>query len=374
MKMAFRKKNFAGSRVRLFVLFLFGFLVVLLILGQDRLKGAFQTHLYAETTSAMQADRIPLSPDAEKPANGSLAISETPAKTGSDLKPQQSREDSTSDPFAGEVNGWLSEITVRGDILKPAAARKMFETLSDEYETIKTMQGRLILQFDEEPPVFDGEVYIRQTETAPNVKRSHPWRYEIRLKEGSATGWNLVTHTDLKGWENPISWREGEQQNEQAPSNLVQQLAYIPLSPVMLIRVLPAARDAFFKQVITNIHQTQPEEETGLEGGPFWVFDRVDTQRWLSKDGELRRVRGARRFPEGGGFDIDKTFDKYQVIEGVRYPTVLTTELTATGPSGRQYIKDFTGRESDKVKFRVLLSDLQLNRELPESLFKRPEG
>jgi len=371
--MAFRKKEFAGNRVRLFVLFLVGFFVVLLILGQDRLKGTFQTNLYAEITSAMQADRVSLPPNAEKPANGALAISETPVKTGSDLKSQQGRDDNHSDPSASEINGWLSKITVSGDVLKPAAARKMFEKLSDDYETIKTMQGRLILQFDEEPPVFDGEFYIRQTETASNARSSYPWRFEIRIKEGSATGWNLITHTDLKGSETPISWREGGQHDEQPVPNLLRQLAYIPLSPVTLIRVPIANREGFFKGVITNIHQTRPEEETGLEGGPFWIFDRVDTQYWLSNDGELKRLRSARRFLEGGGFDIDKTFAKYQVIEGVRYPTVLTTELTAIGSTGLQYIKDFAVRESNKVKFRVLLSELQLNKELPESLFKRPE-
>ena len=278
-----------------------------------------------------------------------------------------------TDQFSEEVDEWLAEISQRDDLIRPEAAKEAFTKLGDEYDTIETMQGRVVLQIDNDSPIFDGQYYVRLEEIEPENPKSAPWRYMIRLRDPK-TGWNVLTHTKLKGSEKVPSWREGQGKvDDESLPPILEQLPFMPVSPISLMRIPRKDRYGFFRGIITDIHRTQPEEEDGLEGGPFWIFDRTNTQYWLSKDGELRRVRSFRRSPRGNDIiEIDKTFEKYQTTADVRYPTVITTRLTARGPAALSYVKKCIGKEKTNVEIKVSLSDMQINTQIPETWFQSP--
>lgn len=370
-------KTMKKNGFRKHVCYAIGFVLAVLIgvsFFGGSLRGAIRRHAGKSVAAAQDVDVSASS------AHASLIRSETETRTDTEdaasLSRSASNERTDKDEFATEVNVWLSEISQRKDITHPVEAWEAFIAMGQEYDRVKTLEGRFVYQLDDDAPMFEGEFYIRRDDSKESDKsRGHPWRYEIHLRD-KLSGWNVLTHTDLSGDEDPSTWREGRasEENEGASSlpEVLRYLPYVPLSPVTLMRVPRRNRDRFLMGVIRNIHRTRPAEEADLKGGPFWIFDRINTQFWLSGDGELRRLQTTRRFSDGGGFDIDKRFEGYKVIEGIRYPTVLITDFTAKGPAGLTSVKESTGKEAAKVRVMVRLSEIRINEQIDDSLFQEP--
>ena len=275
------------------------------------------------------------------------------------------------DAFADGFNQWLSAISRRDDLMKPFKAIKLFESLNEEYDHLGTMQGKVVLCVDGGEPIFSGNYYVQLEDAVPAVPRTDPWLYNIRICD-SKNGMNILANTKLHGWEKLPAWVESNGIFQEAtPSEAVAELPYMIVSPLSTIRMPMENRDEFFSGVIETIHKSSSEEGNGLSGGPFWVFDRAGCQYWLSETGELRRLTVARRFTDGsGGFDVDKTYEEYQEVNGIRYPKKISMKIKAVGSGGVEYIKKLTGKAKTEALVEVTLPNLRINTNVSSKWFE----
>jgi hypothetical protein len=103
-----------------------------------------------------------------------------------------------TDTFTDDFNQWLSTISLRDDVMKPFKAIKLFQSLSDEYDHLTTIQGKVVLRVDGGEPVFSGDYYVQLEDGVPATLRADPWQYNIRVSD-SENGLNILLSSQKLG-------------------------------------------------------------------------------------------------------------------------------------------------------------------------------
>jgi len=294
-----------------------------------------------------------------------------PAQPGE--KPTTSTNDN-SYTLTDDFEAFITELLVADEKERTKAAAEILDAIRGNFSKIETIQGKVVVTINDNPPIVNGDFYISRRDRDDGQVIPLPWLYTAKF-EDKQKGLNLFT-ADTQGIP-PKVWFESDtdksnDQSWQLPPMLALQLPNVLLAPVT------AACDAysdedhrfrkenFFENLVLSVRKSKPEEEQKLEGGPFWLVEtiRQDTF-WLSEKGEFRSL-----VKKGKGQNVlDISYDRYESIGEVKYPTEIVINLATNDPQGEQLIKAFTGETNNKAKLKFTLENIKINEPIAESKF-----
>jgi hypothetical protein len=298
----------------------------------------------------------------------------------SENKPAQPNEQPTTSAndndymLTDDFEAFITELLIADEKERIKIASEILGAIRDNFSKIETIQGKVVVTINDNPPIVNGDFYINRRDRDDGQVIPLPWQYTVKF-EDKQKGLNLFTADPQRI--RPRVWFDDDTgksntQLHQLPPMLELQLPNVLLAPIT------AACDAysdenyefrkenFFKNSVLNIRKSKPEDEQKLEGGPFWLVEtiRQDTF-WLSEKGEFRSL-----VRKGKGQNVlDISYDRYESIGGVKYPTEITIHLAVNGPQGEQLIKAFTGEADNEAKLKFTLENIKINEPIAESKF-----
>ena len=276
-----------------------------------------------------------------------------------------------------EFEKLMADLLIADDMELRTAVSKVLDNIRDNLGEIRTMQGSVSVTIDDEPALINADFHISRSDRDDSQMTVVPFKYAVRIRDEKKQ-LNLLT-ADLQKVQ-PQIWFDGDiadDGNEPLlPPMLSLQLPNMLLAPVsaMLGAYKESGRSqdiqiGFLRDRILTIHKSRPQEEQGLQGGPFWIVQTLGQGTfWLSEKGEFRRL-----VKNKGKNELDISYSKYELINGIQYPTEISVNLAMEGIRGQRFIKAFTGKTAKRAEIKFSLKNIRINNQIDESEFQRDE-
>jgi len=321
-----------------------------------------------DKTSAV-ADNLNLQHEqkpAAKPTEAEIVVKETDS-------PQKPSNNSTQ--LNAEFEELMANLLIADDAELKRTVSKVLYGIRNNLSEIETMQGSVSVTIDDGPPIADADFHISRSDRDDGQMTPVPFKYAVRIRDEKIQ-LNLLTADSQK--EQPQTWFDGDvagDSNEQLlPPMLGLQLPNILLAPVsaMLGAYKESGRGqetqaGFLQDRILTIRKSQPEEEQHLQGGPFLIVQTLGQGTfWLSEKGEFCRL-----VKNEGRNELDISYSKHELINGIQYPTEISINLAVEGTQGEQFVKAFTGKAAKSAQIKFSLKNIQINNLIDESKFQR---
>ena len=276
-----------------------------------------------------------------------------------------------------EFEKLMANLLIADDAELKRAVAEVLDSIRDNLGEIETMQGFVSVTVDGEPPVINADFHINRSDRENSQMTSVPFKYAVKIRDEKKQ-LNLLTADSQKV--QPQIWFDsdvaGEGNEQLLPPMLSLQLPNILLAPVSAMLGAykesgrpQETRTGFLQDRILTIHKSRPEEEQGLQGGPFWIVQTLGQGTfWLSEKGEFCRL-----VKNKGKNKLDISYSKHELINGIQYPTQISINLAMEGIRGEQFVKAFTGKTAKVARIKISLKNIQINNLIDESKFQRDE-
>jgi len=265
----------------------------------------------------------------------------------------------------------ITSLLLQDDLASKRAVSGVLDAIRAELGKIETMQGTVVVTIDNDPPIVNGDFYISRRDGDGSQMMPMPFQYTVKIRDDEK-GFNLFTTDSQKI--KPRVWFDNEadgseSQSQPLPPILTRQLSGSLLAPIIAMlgayEETSRTKEGFLRNDVFTAHKSCPEEEQGREGGPFWIVQTIGQGTfWLSEGNRLSRLVKTRN-----GNELDISYNNYELIDGVRYPTDISLRLATDNPGGQQYIKAFTGKDAKQAEIKVLLRNMKINKLIPKTVF-----
>jgi len=270
-----------------------------------------------------------------------------------------------------------NELLISDETARRQAAAKLLDIIRANFYAIKTMRGTVTVTINDDPPIVNGNFYISRNENDDDQRVPTPFQYSVRIRD-EEKGLNLLTQ-DAQQIQPQVWFDDNTRNNKQSPQ--LPQMLTLQL-PNMLIAPLTSlletyredyeshdyalGKEAFLKHKVILIRRSTLEEDQKFKGGPFWILHTVRQGIfWLSEQGDFCRL-----VTERGRNVFDISYDNYELVDGIRYPTEIDFRLTTSGAEGEQLMKALTGKNIHSAHIKLSLESCKLNTPIAASKFK----
>ena len=306
--------------------------------------------------------------------NRDLAIAEK--ANGLQKFPDKIIETSATDNGAelgADFEELMTGLLIADEAGRRKAVAKVLDIIRANLGEIETMQGGVEVRINEEAPVVNAGFYVSRKDRDDAESTSMPFQYSVKV-EDKEKGLNLLSLDPHNI--RPEVWFDGGSESQSLPPMLTLQLPNILIAPISAILGaykeggrLQDTQKGFLHDRILTISKSNAQQEKELDGGPFWIVQTAGQGTlWLSEKGDLYRLVKSK-----GKNELDISYSKYELIDGVRYPTEINIHLAMDGPRGEQFVKAFTGKNMQEARIKFSLKDAAINNQIDESKFQRNE-